>query len=102
MPLFAYLENVDDNNATNDEIQEAFVNELFIRLQYQTYTPGAVLVNFSEAADRMLLFVSGKVMVEFEHPNVQRESIELAEGDYIGEEGRGGGETERVSLRESE
>jgi hypothetical protein len=34
---------------------------------------------------------------------VHRESIELTEGEYIGEEGwEGGGETERVILRESE
>ena len=62
VPLFAFIERVDDNNEHHDELQEKFLNEIFVRLEYKTYTPGEILVNFSDAADRMLIFIEGKSM----------------------------------------
>ena len=35
------------------------------------------MVNFSDEADRLLIFVSGHVLVEFEHPTVVRPSMKL-------------------------
>ena len=64
----------------SDEIQEAFLNEIFLQLAYKTYTPGEVLINFSDPPDELLIIVDGKVQVEFEHPSVQRHSIVLKEG----------------------
>jgi len=39
----------------------------------------------SDPADRLLIFVSGKVRIEFEHPAVQRGGMDLTEGDFIGD-----------------
>jgi len=72
-------------DAVNDEIQEHFLNEIFLQLQYETFTPGQVLLNFSDAADRLLIFVSGQVLVEFEHPTIVRPKMKLKDGDYIGD-----------------
>ena len=85
VPLFAFIERVDDNNEHHDELQEKFLNEIFVRLEYKTYTPGEVLVNFSDAADRMLIFIEGKVNVEFDHSQISRDPLKLKDGDYIGD-----------------
>jgi len=87
VPIFAYIERSEDGDKTNDEIQEAFLNEIFLQLAYKTYTPGEVLINFSDPPDELLIIVDGKVQVEFEHPSVQRHSIVLKEGDFIGDMG---------------
>ncbi len=67
----------------SDAIQEAFLNEIFLQLAYKTYTPGEVLINFSDPPDELLIIVDGKVMVEFEHPSVQRPGIVLKEGSVV-------------------
>ena len=85
VPLFAFIERVDDNNEHHDELQEKFLNEIFVRLEYKTYTSGEILVNFSDAADRMLIFIEGKVNVEFDHSQISREPLKLKDGDYIGD-----------------
>ena len=64
----------------SDDIQEAFLNEIFLQLVYKTYTPGEVLINFSDPPDEMLIIVDGKVSVEFDHPTVQRPGLVLNQG----------------------
>ena len=85
VPIFAYIESVDDADAKNDRANEEFLNDIFVQLEYKAFPPGAVLVNFSDPADRLIIVVSGKVSVEFEHSTIQREVITLDEGDYIGD-----------------
>ena len=63
LPLFSFLERVDDANAANDELHETFLNEVFLLLTYVTYSPGEQLITFSDAADDIFIFESGKVLV---------------------------------------
>jgi len=70
--VFAYIESVDDIDTIVDAIQEKFLNDVFVLFEYKTYTPGEILVNFSDGADKLIIFVSGKVDIEFEHPSIQR------------------------------
>lgn len=60
MPVFHFIESVDDSNPERDEIQEQFLNDIFVNLEYKTYSPGETLIRFSDPADRMLIFVSGR------------------------------------------
>ena len=85
VPVLAYVESVDDGDAKIDEVNEEFLSNIFLQLEYKAYPPLAALVNFSDPADRMLILVTGKVMVEFDHPVIQRETLNLDEGDYIGD-----------------
>jgi hypothetical protein len=80
VPVFAYIESVDDENAATDQIQETFVNEVFLQFEYNTFTPGDVIVNFSDPADHLVIVVTGKVVVEFEHSDIQHKPITLGEG----------------------
>ena len=48
-------------------MQEAFLNDIFLRFEYKTYTPGETLVNFSDASDRLIILVSGKVHSLYTH-----------------------------------
>ena len=63
LPLFSYIERVDNDNEANDAIQETFLNNIFILLKYQTFSPGELLVDFSDPADDVLIFTEGKVFV---------------------------------------
>ena len=85
VPVFAYIESVDDSNVVADAIQEHFLNEIFILFEYKTYVPGDVLVNFSDEADKLIIFVNGKVTVEFEHSSIHRPNMTLKDGDFIGD-----------------
>jgi hypothetical protein len=85
VPIFAYLETVDDHNEARDNIQEQFLTEIFVSLQYRTYMPNVDIVSFSDAADKLIIFVSGKVDVDFEHHIIKRESMQLQAGDCVGD-----------------
>ena len=85
VPMFAYIESVDDFNLEADVIQEQFLNEIFILFEYITYSPGQVLVKFSDPADRLIIVVSGKVVVEFEHSSISRDPVNLISGQFIGD-----------------
>ena len=47
VPVFAYLEAIDDDKRFSDEVQEEFLNEIFLQFEYRTLSPGQVLTNFS-------------------------------------------------------
>jgi len=85
VPVFAYIESVDEHNEQHDAIQEAFLNNIFLLFQYKTYTPGEVIINFSDPADQLVIIVSGKVTVEFEHSTIHRNPLMLKDGDYVGD-----------------
>jgi len=85
VPVFAYIESVDDTDTTIDAIQEKFLNDVFILFEYKTFTPGEILVNFSDGADRLIIFVSGKVDIQFEHPSIHRQQMTLKQGEFIGD-----------------
>ena len=54
-------------HGAHDAMQEAFLNDIFLRFEYKTYTPGETLVNFSDASDRLIILVSGKVHSLYTH-----------------------------------
>jgi CRP-like cAMP-binding protein len=85
VPVFAYLESVDDNCSAADALQEMFVSEVFILFEYKTYTPGDILINFSDSADRLVIILSGKLLVEFEHSKIDRDDITLGPDQCFGD-----------------
>ena len=85
VPIFKYLECVDNDHPEAARIQEQFLSDIFVLFEYKTYTPGEVLVNYSDPADRLLVIVSGTLSVEFDHPEVPREGTCLNAGEYIGD-----------------
>ena len=84
VPLFAYMESVDDGTM-GDKIQEQFINEVFILFEYKTFTPADILINFADPADMLVIIVSGKVQVEFEHSTIEREPVILGPGQFVGD-----------------
>jgi CRP-like cAMP-binding protein len=84
VPVFSYLESVDDGTMA-DQIQEHFINQVFILFEYKTFTPEEVMVNFADPADRLVIIVSGKVQVEFEHSTIDREPVTLGPGQFFGD-----------------
>eukprot|EP00802_Teleaulax_amphioxeia_P008070 Tamp_08078.p1 GENE.Tamp_08078~~Tamp_08078.p1 ORF type:complete len:198 (-),score=38.69 Tamp_08078:1570-2163(-) len=68
-----------------DTIQENFLNEVFLLLEHHLYTPGEEIVSFRDPADRLIIFVQGKVKVDFEHATVLRETMVLRDGEFIGD-----------------
>jgi CRP-like cAMP-binding protein len=85
VPVFAYIESVDDGCAAADAIQEKFVSEVFLLFDHRTYTPGDVLVNFSDPADRLVILMSGRLRVEFEHSKIEREPFTLRQDHCFGD-----------------
>ena len=85
VPVFAYLESVDDNVPALDALQEIFVSDVFVLFEFKSYLPGDILVNFSDPADRLVIILSGKVLVEFEHPKFDRENMTLKADMYFGD-----------------
>jgi len=84
VPVFSYLESVDDGTMA-DKIQEHFINQVFILFEYKTFTPDEVMINFADPADRLVIIVSGKVQVEFEHSTIDREPVTLGPGQFFGD-----------------
>ena len=85
VPLFAYLESVHDSCAKADEMMERFVSHVFTLFEYKNYISGDILVNFNDPADRLVILMSGKVSVEFEHSQNDRARITLNEGQCFGD-----------------
>ena len=61
VPLFKYLETI-----VKDEAGMTFLGDLWLLLEYRTYTPGSRIIDFGEPADRLVLFIGGRVKCEFE------------------------------------
>ena len=85
VPVFAYIESVDDGCAAADSLQEKFVSEVFLLFEYRTYAPGDILINFSDSADRLVIVMSGKLHVEFEHSKIEREALTLRQDHCFGD-----------------
>jgi CRP-like cAMP-binding protein len=66
-------------------LQETFINEVFLRFEYITFTPGEVIINYSDPADRLVILVSGKVHVEFEHSEFHRRPMQMGAGQFFGD-----------------
>jgi CRP-like cAMP-binding protein len=66
-------------------LQETFINEVFLQFEYITFTPGDVIINYSDPADRLVILVSGKVHVEFEHSEFHRRPMQMGAGQFFGE-----------------
>ena len=64
---------------------EIFVSDVFVLFEFKSYLPGDILVNFSDPADRFVIILSGKVLVEFEHPRFDRENMTLKTDMYFGD-----------------
>ena len=79
VPVFAHLEGMDPAEFKD---AQRLLDKLFLDLEYCTYAPGDEVVGFDQDADRLIIFVSGRVWVEFEHSYAK---ISLKEGDYIGD-----------------
>ncbi len=85
VPVFSYIESRDDSDAALDKMQETFISEVFLQFEYKTFTPGDVVINFSDPADRLVIIVSGSVRVEFEHSQIQLEPLNLSQGQFVGD-----------------
>ena len=85
VPVFSYIESHDDSDAALDKMQETFISEVFLQFEYKTFTPGDVVINFSDPADRLVIIVSGSVRVEFEHSQIQLEPLNLSQGQFVGD-----------------
>ena len=86
VPVLAFIESVDKDNQAHHTLQEKFLNDVLINLEYRTFSPGEVIVPFSEhPASRLIIFVSGKVDVEFDHPSIEHGKMQLNAGDFIGD-----------------
>ena len=85
VPVLNYLETVQAAGTEDAELIGNFLSDLFIRFKYKMYSPGTVMINFSDPPDRLLYIISGPVAVEFEHPNKLRDSMMLHGSDYIGD-----------------
>lgn len=57
VPVFAYMDSVDDSQFAD------LLKNVFFLVEYSTFAPGEIIVNFWEEADRLLFFVSGKVAI---------------------------------------
>ena len=53
--------------------------------RFQTYEPGVNIVEHGEAANRLIMFVSGSVQVFIEHHHHHILDIDMGQGDFIGE-----------------
>ena len=64
-----------------------FLSDLFLRLSFETYEAGGTVVGYGRDADRMLMIVSGKVIVEYDVDvdSDVLESTELGVGDFLGD-----------------
>jgi hypothetical protein len=71
VPIFAHLQSLDSNEC-KDSVE--VVTEMMSRMTYCTYAPGDPVVKFREAiADRLMVFVQGRVVVEIEHADIDRD-----------------------------
>ena len=82
VPIFNRLSNIIDND---DEIVRRFLSDIFLKFEYKMFSPGEVLIKFSDPADRLICWVKDLVDIEFEHPRIQRNPVSLQRGDYIGD-----------------
>ena len=64
-----------------------FLSDLFLRLSFETYEAGGTVVGYGRDADRMLMIVSGKIIVEYDADvdSDVLESTELGVGDFLGD-----------------
>lgn len=85
VPVFAYIESLHDRELAADARQENFISEVLLALNYKTYTPFEVVINFQNAADRLIYIVSGRAEVQFEHPLHSYDPMTLKEDDFIGD-----------------
>ena len=82
VPIFNRLTNIFDNDHA---IVRSFLSAIFLKFDYKMFSPGEALIKFSDPADRLICLVKGRVDIEFEHPNIQRDPLSLQRGDYIGD-----------------
>jgi hypothetical protein len=82
VPIFNRLTNIFDNDHA---IVRSFLSDIFLEFEYKMFSPGEALIKFSDPADRLICLVDGRVDIEFEHPNIQRDPLSLQRGDYIGD-----------------
>ena len=63
-----------------------FLHELWPYLQYTTYTPDRTIVGLGEAADRLIMVVSGEMVVYSEdEDNINSDTCVFKAGDFIGD-----------------
>ena len=62
VPLFQYLHDIDMNEGGP---KSDILSELCLLLDYATYTPGTAIIDSGQPADKLVIFVGGKVLVEF-------------------------------------